>query len=178
MIAEPHKPETWSTTLQLLQRDERRGLPIPRISQHPDGVDYNVINATDGYAMARNRCCSLCGSGMDWWIAFIGGPIAKQNRRFTTPPMHPECAENAMTLCPHIAIPHMKRANSTSHDPIDVGMDLNKPSEWFLLITRTYTHELQRTSSRGEVVPFYRAAPWKHVHRFTYEEGKLVRDGR
>jgi len=69
--------------------DPRRGLPIPPVKVHSDPVtsaptvDFTNVNTTVSTDLAANRRCSLCGSEMGYWVAFVGGPRAAELMRYT-----------------------------------------------------------------------------------------------
>ena len=67
-----------------------------------------------------DRLCGVCGRGLDYWIAFIGGPACQKNRLFKDPAMHPQCAEYAARICPFIAGSKTKYSSR----PLPEGADL------------------------------------------------------
>ncbi len=75
---------------------------------------------------------------MGYWVAFLGGPGAAEQRCYVDPPMHPDCAEAATRLCPHIAHRRSGRSTKISEDTITPpGFVLDKPEVWIMGITRT-----------------------------------------
>src|SRR3954454_5930756 len=59
----------------------------------------------------------MCGTSLEYDIAFLGGPKGAESRSYTDPPMHVACAEAALTLCPHLhrhATPRGERTGDES----------------------------------------------------------------
>lgn len=157
--------------------DARRGVPIPYVAVHDDDnaigqrVDFSAINAERVVECGAQRRCGLCGNGLGYWIAFLGGPKAAAHRRYVDPPMHEDCARAAIQLCPHIAVRRHARApehrlHPHTHTPAD--FDASKPDEWVLGITRTF--ELTVTPGGIEFHP----APFKRIHRFAYTSDNTI----
>lgn len=165
-------------TLAARPRDARRGLPIPPVNEHPDAsgggwhVDLTTINTTTATRLALDRCCSMCGESMGYWVAFIGTPRAVELLRFTDPPGHPECVNAALTLCPHIAIERHRRARGDRPGAgiMPPGSHGDKPAGWTVGVTRSY-----RTlfiPEHGFTV--YLPAPFKTVRAYVYgPDGRL-----
>lgn len=94
---------------------DARGFPITFVTLiGPDGrPDFTTIDAEKIYRCCTESLCGMCGLGWphptetrpdDHLAAFIGGPLSIENQNFLDPPMHVQCAEYAMKVCPHIAI--------------------------------------------------------------------------
>src|SRR3954447_26510248 len=84
--------------------DDEYGLPIPFVNSFDDGShDFGAINRRRSIQCALSRLCGMCGTSLEYDIAFLGGPKAVESRSFTDPPMHVSCAEAALDLCPHLA---------------------------------------------------------------------------
>lgn len=158
--------------------DPRRKLPIPVVNEYDDGTwDFTAINGDVSKELAEARRCGLCGEKMGWWIAFFGGPASATSGVYSDPPMHPECAEAATRLCPHITRPTMQRAKSSPVEAVTpAGMTLNRPSEWVMWVTRTFQIRLsasQGGAGHGLVVVFV-PGPAKRLRRWTYDaDGRL-----
>jgi hypothetical protein len=98
-----------------------RGFPITFVTliDHKGKPDFTTIDARKIIACIQQSRCGMCGEAWpsmsnspegarrsdDHLMAFIGGPLSCQNRNFLDPPMHVECAEYAMKVCPHITTP-------------------------------------------------------------------------
>ncbi len=157
--------------------DPRRGLPIPAVNAYPDGeVDFISINGAKAMELAVRGRCGLCGLPMSGRAAFLGGPKAAEAGLYSDPPMHEACAEAALTLCPHIARPHARRASERrrEHDATHaVGFSDEKPSEWVLLVCDGYGSAFAPAVDGG-VVPIFVAGEVLHARRFGYQEGVLA----
>lgn len=173
----PAVPTGLPESLAARPLDPRRRLPVPYVSEHPtrDGqpiVDFTAINADRADEVGRARRCSLCGTGMGYRVAFLGGPASAANRLYSDPPGHPECMRAAVALCPYIAIGRARRATARRLQPDTVtppGFSDTKPTEWLLGITRNY-RMLRR---RGTLV--FRPAPFTSIEHWTYDhDGHLL----
>jgi hypothetical protein len=160
--------------------DERRGLPVPAVSEYDDPetgetyYDFTAVNGMKAVELGQQRRCGLCGEPMDYWVVFLGGPKSAEARTYVDPPMHPECGEAALHLCPHIAKPKTQRTQK--HKAPDVitpeWFVEEKPQVWVMLLTRRYKLILHK----GE--PVFLAAPPKALRRFEYsDEGVLEEVG-
>jgi hypothetical protein len=157
--------------------DPKRGLPIPLVSEYEgeDGstlVDFTAVNGETALKVAAERRCGLCGEDLDYWVVFLGGPRSAASRMYVDPPMHPDCAEAALILCPHIANPKLARA--AKHKAGDVitpdGFQDEKPQTWILYLTRSYESHVHKGA------PLFVAAPAKQLRRFEYDEDGALRE--
>lgn len=163
--------------LEHLPVDPRRNLPIPTINQYETGHDFTAINGQKVADLARERACGICAKPLDYWLAFIGGPLSYQSRQYVDPPMHPACAEFSLTACPHITIGRARRATG-NHLMADAttpeGFQLDKPDTWVMGITRSYT-TTNHPAQGGGFTTLFRAAPFKSAKAFGYDdEGNLT----
>jgi hypothetical protein len=152
--------------------DERRKVPVPHFNVMADGsVNYTGINAATVIECGMNMLCGICGKDLDYWIAFIGGPVSLANRTYSDPPMHRECAEAAMRYCPHIRVrnhrrtPDERQPEDSWASPLAV---MEKPAEWIIALTRHY-----------KMIPhdpgvLFRTDTIKHSLRYRYSEAGLL----
>lgn len=122
--------------------DERRKVPVPYMNTMTDGtVDFTGISAAKAYECGRERLCGICHKPLDYWIAFIGGPMSTANRTYTDPPFHGDCARAAMEFCPHIKVRNHRRTPEERR-PEDSWASPNatpvKPGQWIIGYTRNY----------------------------------------
>jgi hypothetical protein len=96
-----------------LPRDPR-GYPIFfTAAKKADGSpDFRVADPFKRTVAMLERRCGLCGEPLGYWIVFIGGPRALENRSFGDPPMHEDCARYAVKVCPYLAIKETDRTYS------------------------------------------------------------------
>ncbi|WP_099020845.1 hypothetical protein [Mycolicibacterium palauense] len=152
--------------------DRRRGLPIPFVNETPDGeVDFAAIQASQVLRCARERLCGSCGQPLAWWVAFLGGPESATQRAYLDPGMHPDCAEAALTLCPHIARRHHRRAPEHRLAAGVITPDTmteTKPQRWVMGICRDYEARIVAPrSAQAHVLflprPFHRTRTWSYT---------------
>lgn len=95
---------------RIAARPRHKGLPVPSSVQYDaHGVpDFRVIDMEKWTGLARSRGCGICGATMGARLWFVGGPLAIENRLFTDLPMHKDCAEFALQVCPFLAMPRFK----------------------------------------------------------------------
>lgn len=79
-----------------------KGIPIPYFARirMDNTPDFKVINESKRQLCAIEKRCWICGEFLERMTAFIGGPNCIAHRLFTDGPMHRECAEDALVLCP------------------------------------------------------------------------------
>jgi hypothetical protein len=92
-----------------LLRDER-GYPIPwTVLRAPsDGTPNFAVNVEElRQRSITERLCPICGERLYRGMWFVGGPGSALHPRgaFIDPPMHRECAEYALKVCPYLAAP-------------------------------------------------------------------------
>jgi hypothetical protein len=140
--------ENWDWTDAIPERmkdlnlDYRRKVPIPIMNLKPDGEpNFMVVNNETVIRCGMARLCGICGKDLDYWIAFVGGPISAGNGAYTDPPFHVECAEAAMLYCPHLNRKVHRRAPDEKMPDgswKSEGAVEEKPAQWIIGITRDY----------------------------------------
>lgn len=110
--------------------DERTGFPVPYFVAWIDSVPYfTVADDAKRHTCWKENLCWICGR-KNWqkvpnqsggfvhlpgpW-AFVGGPIAFENRRYTDFGSHEDCAVYAARVCPMLSDPEWKY--SEHHPP-------------------------------------------------------------
>ncbi|MBO1413197.1 hypothetical protein [Streptomyces sp. FH025] len=158
-------------------RDEKRGLPIPAVNVHDGGVvDFVTLNGTAALRLAHGRRCSLCDEPLAGLAAFLGGPMSAEMGYYSDPPMHEACAQAALTLCPHIARPHARRASArrvAEDTSIPVGFTEEKPEEWVMVIASGYLVGATPAEGGG-LVPLFVVRDRIRERRFVYQDGVLT----
>ena len=82
--------------------------------------------------------------------------------------MHEECGRAALSLCPHINRPNMRRAKShkikgETYEPGEAAI-LQRPDMWVMTITRGYKKRIQPGGSVLFVAqPYIRAYGWRNL---------------
>lgn len=160
--------------LQARPLDVKRRVPVPFAQRiRDDGTaDFAVVDGTTVLRCARERLCGLCGQELEYWLAFIGGPASMTNRVFVDPPMHPECGQDAFTLCPHIARPLVPRRPG-GEGGVPVGWADNRVRRWGMGITRQFTWRVVPITGGGRG-PQFTAAAFKTIRWWEYVDGLAV----
>lgn len=148
--------------------DDRTGLPVPWITARlANGrPSFSEIDSQRLPELIRRRICGVCGQQLGANIAFIGGPSAARQGAFVDPPMHRECAQASLRLCPHIA----RRL------PVHRAEGRVTPDDYFLLMCRGYTMTLMVTTQQQEI-PGFVATYVRELHRYRYIDEVLTYDG-
>jgi hypothetical protein len=164
--------------------DEEYGLPIPFVNEFDDGShDFGAINRRRSIQCALSRLCGMCGTSLEYDIAFLGGPKAAESRSFTDPPMHVGCAEAALRLCPHLARHATAPSDRSGGEaegrrrlrPGVTTADLfsgDRPAEWVLYLTHNFEIERATAEGGGLVLVFHPGAPFGE-RRFRFESGSM-----
>lgn len=86
------------------------GYPIPFFVPIIKGKpDFRVADEGKRLLCLKNCVCWICGQPLEKIVAFAGGSLSLKNRMFSDGPMHLDCAEFAMKVCPHILNKAMQR---------------------------------------------------------------------
>lgn len=96
--------------VRALPKDPERGYPVPFFVAWVDGKpDFRIA---DGRKVARcitEKLCWICGQRLGKHLAFVVGPMCAVNRVSAEPPMHRDCAEYSVAVCPFLLNPKQKR---------------------------------------------------------------------
>lgn len=77
--------------------DPELGLPVPFANEDDAGrADHATVVKKRAIRCALSRICGICGTSLTWPIAFIGTPGEVADGLFLYPPLHPECAAEAV----------------------------------------------------------------------------------
>ena len=113
-----------------LKREER-GYPIPFFASiGPDGkADLRIASASKPYICHKEKVCWVCGGSLAAQSSFIGGPSSAEHGTYSDGPMHRQCAEYALQVCPYLVIPN---ANRNQHNlpptrPVPSNVTMAKP---------------------------------------------------
>jgi hypothetical protein len=144
--------ESLSMNLKVEALPKWKNFPIPYfVTYTKDGIpDFKIINEENRRRCANERLCWICGQKIDYWIVFIGGPIAIKHRLFTDGPMHEECARDALEICPFLV-------GSMDYAP-DSSFRLERFDETVQL--RDYTH-LQVRQKPPDKIGVYKTRGFK-----------------
>lgn len=129
--------------LASLPKDER-GFPIVGFATIINGKpDFRVVDEPKADAAFIRGDCALCMQPMGRFRALVGGPMSIKNGLFNDGPMHRECAEYALKVCPFLAAPkwaYAKDLKSVDGVPLEFTsmMAKERPPTFGLGITRDY----------------------------------------
>jgi len=148
---------------------DRRGLPIPfTVLILADGTPDFRLSDLDRWEEAVSRpCCALCGGslkGLKKW--FVGGPMCFENRLFTDPAMHRECAIFALRACPFLAMPK-GHYSSLEARPIPEGFGVmpavsdTRPERFMLACARGFTVGTWGPTTVIQATAWQRVEWWK-----------------
>lgn len=101
---------------------DRRGYPIPYIvlidkNKRPH---FTINDQSRVYEVVKKKLCGLCGKKLDNGAWFIGGAkcFTSPLGAFIDPPVHKECGEYALKVCPFLAAPsYANRIDDKTLDP-------------------------------------------------------------
>ena len=153
---------------------DKRGYPVP----------YNVLRGRDGqpiftvnddqkaWRCVREERCPICGGKLGRWRWCAGGPLSAfhPNGFYYDLPMHRDCVEYAMKVCPYLAMPKYLGgrldAYSAENAPenvalVDVTSIPERPEIFVALCGDTF-----ETRDRFPLTPLLR--PMKPWHGWTF----------
>src|SRR5262245_2939618 len=90
-----------------LPRDHR-GYPVPYIVLYDEQGKpaFTANDAEKVWQAVRDKLCHICGQALDSYSWFVGGPgsayLNGDNAAYTDGPMHEDCMQFAMRVCPHL----------------------------------------------------------------------------
>ncbi|WP_206670984.1 hypothetical protein [Streptomyces sp. CB01881] len=147
------------------------------MNERPDGTaDFLAIDGRTAMILAIQWHCSLCAKPMSSLVAFLGGPKSAESGAYSDPPMHEGGAEAALTLCPHMARQHARRATerrASQGAVLPEGFSEAKPQEWVMVLTGGFRTGLMPAEGGG-TVPIFLPADYERTRRFVYDDGVLV----
>lgn len=87
---------------RLQRRPQWRGFPVPFFATaRTDGSwDFKIVSEKNRVRCAIERLCWVCGEPLEEAIVFLGGPAATKARLYNDGPMHADCADDSLALCP------------------------------------------------------------------------------
>jgi hypothetical protein len=156
--------------MRTLPRD-KRGYPIPFIVMINKGVplftvnDFNLVHDCITKAL-----CSVCGKRLTDDLWFVGGSRAflSSSGAFLDPPMHQECAEYSLRVCPFLAAPNWTRSlGSKIAAALPEGLKLKKAEfvgplqpELFGLGMTYHYHTLWENNAPKFVIRYWLFLEW------------------
>ena len=145
---------------------DRRGLPIPVIVQRDaEGKPHFTINDAEMVnQIYANDGCHICGGRLGAHKWFIGGPGSAfhPSGRYFDGPVHKECGEVALKLCPHLSLagkykrPIEGRGYTDGAVLVDQTVSPGQPAAFVFADTARYRRDLRT----GHFIP---ERPWRQV---------------
>jgi len=171
--------------MRYLPRD-RRGLPIPFIVfRDTDGDPHFTISDAERRALVlKHDRCGICNHRLSRGRWFVGGPRSAFHERgaFLDPPMHHDCAEFALQVCPYLAAPSYSKlidGKTLAADKagaaivLDANVDNTRPDFFVAVMTLG-----QRIWPGGYIVPkrpFRRIEVWKDGERIAIRRRDVIK---
>lgn len=168
-----------------LPRDER-GYPVPFVVYRDKAgtphFTINDANRTD--AVIRADRCPICNQTLFRGRWFVGGPASAfhPDGAYLDPPMHYECAEYALRVCPYLAAPrYAKRIDSRTvpqglGEPVylDPTVDPTRPGVFVAVMSIGQSFGGYNGPFRyiQPVRPYRRVEFWRHGCRISEAEAK------
>ncbi|WP_249733956.1 hypothetical protein [Bradyrhizobium sp. sGM-13] len=86
------------------------GFPVPYFVPWVDGKpEFRGFDGEKLGICVRHKRCWLCGETLGKWLAFTVGPMCGVNRTSAEPPSHYDCSRYAVSACPFLTQPRMRR---------------------------------------------------------------------
>jgi hypothetical protein len=123
---------------------EFAGMPVPEIVQWHDGKpDFRAVDPARYIRHYRYKLCAICGTKLGLSCYWIGGEASAQSHYFTDGPMHRQCAELSISLCPFLT---GTRQHFRGDDikPIPEQQADRRPERMFLLRGFTAAIDMQQ----------------------------------
>ncbi|MEV0453722.1 hypothetical protein [Catellatospora methionotrophica] len=158
--------------------DVRRGLPVPYVSESDTGeVDFGRLDPRRVLRCGLEQLCSACGQPHEESVAFIGGPGGFAQRRYTDPPLHLECAQWSLALCPYLAAQQHRRRRNTGADLTPGFIEAEKADPLILAVAAGFALGGRIGADKATTLEFY-PRPWIAAFRFDYtSDGRLAETG-
>ncbi len=152
--------------------DERTGFPILFSVQPPEGhpLNFRAVNPANMVRCGKERLCGVCGQRLAYWMYFLGGDQDRTDRLFGEPPMHRECLEYSLHVCPFLSHSYepLHKPVSDEHGAF-MGKDPNRHNSraerMVIYQTRAFKMDVfsRRVPQGTQVTVTYKAAPFTAI---------------
>ena len=136
---------------------------MPRFVALVDGEpDHRLIDPRYMPHAVRLNQCWICGQTLGAFKTFLLGPMCTINRVSSEPPMHRDCALYAVTACPFLSKPHMRRRDAGMPDALvdpPGGFIKRNPGTMCAWTTRGYKAEVHPKGDGTRGLLFFVDAP-------------------
>lgn len=167
-----------------LPRDPR-GYPVFYAVQREGYVpgepaDFRTLEVDHHVEAGQKRLCAICARSLPYWLWFLGGPMCLANRIFGDGPMHRDCMDYALQVCPYLT--HASMEYAVVKDPSfmervdddlvgDPNVITRRPERMLLYRTRGY-----RIITHTGGKPVFRVEPPVEVQWLTNDARSLPPD--
>lgn len=149
-----------------LKRDAY-GNPRPFfISLSQSGHPFSEINAEKWEDAFRKKQCWICGQHLEDEVAFVGAPMNVTHRYFSSLPMHQDCAEYAMQVCPFMVVKNFEGINPENDNKLE---PIPRPAMFLLGVTKSYE---KFPSENG--LSWIKAGEWMELYWWNFGERVVV----
>ena len=125
------------------------GMPVPAsVFWIGDKPDFRQIDPEKFLHHLKFKLCAICGTKLTHTCYWVGGTKCTNSHYFTDGPMHQECAEMSIKLCPFLN----KKKPTFRGDDIKVmpGQDASgRPDKMYLMRGVTSAFELRRLGTES-----------------------------
>ncbi len=151
---------------------DARGYPIPYFASY-DGSRprFDILDPARVVDCVERRLCGICGRKLAALCWYIGGPKTLAARLSADPPMHFDCAQFAITACPHLTFENARYRDDKTVREIDAtpipAADGIKPDHYYV-----FAVEKSRFDPRLNLIALSKP---RVTHRYDYNAaGRLV----
>jgi hypothetical protein len=124
------------------------GFPVPWFVEWIDGKpDFRVMSSERWARAIRVDLCWLCGQTLGRWKVFTAGPMCAINRTSAEPPSHRTCAEYAVTTCPFLTKPRMRRNHADLPETRAPGGMMIERNPGVTLLWVTHDYKVMKTDT-------------------------------
>lgn len=143
-----------------------RGYPVPWFVGWVDGLpDFRTFDTDKMRDAVAHGKCMLCGQLLGRFHSYVVGPMCIVNRTSAEPPSHRECGLYAITACPFLTNPAMRRNEKEMPEDATKPGGIMIPRNPGVTVLWTTRHPMQRMrDGRGGFV-FHLPDP-QHVQFF------------
>jgi hypothetical protein len=117
------------------------GFPVPDIVEWVDGKpDFRKIDHQKFVHHYQHRLCAVCGHKLTASCYWVGGPLSANGHYFTDGPMHRECVEESIKVCPFLNKNKTTYRGELPHNSLQI-VD-GRPERMYLMRGRTSDYRL------------------------------------
>ncbi len=147
-------------------KTDARGYPVPFFVPWIGGKpDFRMLDANKQKMCVEKNLCSICGKKLHEYQYFITGPMGKMNGVHSDPPMHKDCAEYSINVCPHL---HFEKAERNDREDYykeskegNTAAIYDKPKELFIIKADRFKFI---PGPQGQLVKFREVSSRKYVY--------------